>query len=68
MSRGERERHPGLRQGEAASNCYGFLCFAVTLYNIRGCGICHRPADFSAAFNAFGLAVGVKSQGLIPVP
>ena len=40
--------HPR-HQGEAASNCSGFLCFVVTLYNIRGCGICHRPADFSAA-------------------
>jgi len=67
MSGGEREHHPGLRQGEAG-RCYGFLCFVITLYNIRGCGICHRPADLSAAFNAFGLAVGVKSQGLIPVP
>ena len=36
-------------QGEAASNCSGFLCFVVTLYNIRGCGICHWSADFSAA-------------------
>ena len=41
-------------QGEAASNCSGFLCFVVTLFNIRDCGICHWPADLSAAFNAFG--------------
>ena len=38
-----------LHQGEAASSCYGFLCFVITLYNIRVCGICHWPADFSAA-------------------
>ena len=43
-----------LHQGEAASRCYGFLCFVVTLFNIRVCGICHWPADLSAAFNAFG--------------
>ena len=36
-------------QGEAASSCSGFLYFVVTLFNIRGCGICYRPADFSAA-------------------
>ena len=38
-----------LHQGEAASSCYGFLCFVVTLFNIRACGVCHRPADFPAA-------------------
>ena len=27
-------------QGEAASNCSGFLCFVVTLFNIRGCVYC----------------------------
>ena len=26
-----------------------FCVFGITLYNIRGCGICHRPADLSAA-------------------
>ena len=36
-------------QGEAASNCSGFLCFVVILFNIRGCGICHWPADLFAA-------------------
>ena len=35
-------------QGETASNCYGFLCFVVTLYNIRGCGICPWSALFPA--------------------
>ena len=39
--------HPR-HQGEAANSCSGFLCFVVTLFNIRGCGICHWPADFSA--------------------
>ena len=42
-------RYHQLHQGEAASRCCGFLCFVVTLFNIRGCGICHRLADFSAA-------------------
>ena len=42
-------RYHQRHQGEAASSCYGFLCFVVTLFNIRGCGICHWPADFSAA-------------------
>ena len=42
-------RYHQRHQGEAASRCYGFLCFVVTLYNIRGCRICHRPADLSAA-------------------
>ena len=36
-------------QGETASSGNGFLCFVVTLYNIMYCGICHRPADLSAA-------------------
>ena len=26
-----------------------FCVFGITLYNIRGCGICHWTADFSAA-------------------
>ena len=43
------ERYHQRHQGEAASSGSGFLYFVVTLYNIRGCGICHRPADFSAA-------------------
>ena len=42
-------RHRQAHPGEAASSCYGFLCFVITLYNIRDCGICHWPADFSAA-------------------
>ena len=42
-------RYHQRHQGEAASRCYGFLCFVVTLYNIRDCGICHWSADFSAA-------------------
>ena len=42
-------RHHRHHQGEAASSCSGFLYFVVTLFNIRGCGICHWPADFSAA-------------------
>ena len=42
-------RYHQRHQGEAASRGYGFLCFVITLFNIRGCGICHRPADFSAA-------------------
>ena len=48
-------------QGEAASKCSGFLCFVITLYNIRGCGICHWPADFSAA-------VSVKNLGFCNIP
>ena len=52
--------HPR-HQGEAASSGNGFLCFVVTLYIIRGCGICHWPADFPAA-------VGVKSQELCHIP
>ena len=58
-------------QGEAASRCYGFLCFVVTLYNIRGFGICHRPADFSAVVtptakrNSYRVATneGIITQG-----
>ena len=48
-------------QGEAASSGSGFLYFVVTLFNIRGCGICHRPADFSAA-------VSVKNLGFCNIP
>ena len=52
-------------QGVAASSGYGFLCFVVTLYNIRGSGICHWPADFSAVVtpaanrNSYRVARGV---------
>ena len=42
-------RYHQRHQGEAASRCYGFLCFVITLFNIRGCGICSWPADLSAA-------------------
>ena len=42
-------RYHQRHQGEAASRDYGFLCFVVTLFNIRGCGICSWPADLSAA-------------------
>ena len=42
-------RYHQRHQGEAASRGYGFLCFVVTLYNIRDCGICSWPADLSAA-------------------
>ena len=60
-----------LHQGEAASRCSGFLYFVVTLFNIRGCGICHRPADFSAAVtptanrNSYRVATieGIITQG-----
>ena len=38
-----------LHQGEAASSGSGFLFFLITLFNIMDCGICHWPADFSAA-------------------
>ena len=47
-------RYNQRQPGEADSCHHGFLCFVVTLFNIRGCGICHWPADLSAAFNAFG--------------
>ena len=65
------ERYHPRHQGEAASNCSGFLCFVVTLFNIRGCGICHRPADFSAAVtpsanrNSYRVATieGIITQG-----
>ena len=58
-------------QGEAASSCSGFLYFVVTLFNIRGCGICHRLADFSAAVtptanrNSYRVATieGIITQG-----
>ena len=36
-------------RGETASRGNGFLFFVITLYNIKGCGICHRTADLSAA-------------------
>ena len=55
-------------QGEAASRCYGFLCFVVTLYNIRDCGICSWPADLSAAVtptanrNSYRVAKGAYRQ------
>ena len=60
-----------LHQGEAASSCYGFLCFVITLYNIRDCGIYHWPADFSAAVtptanrNSYRVATieGIITQG-----
>ena len=62
--------HPR-HQGEAASSCSGFLYFVVTLFNIRGCGICHRLADFSAAVtpsanrNSYRVATieGIITQG-----
>ncbi len=58
-------------QGEAASRRCGFLCFVVTLYNIRGCGICHWTADFPAAVtpsanrNSYRVATieGIITQG-----
>ena len=58
-------------QGETASSCNGFLYFVVTLYNIRDCGICHQPADFSAAVtptanrNSYRVATieGIITQG-----
>ena len=64
-------RYHQRHQGEAASRCYGFLCFVITLYNIRGCGICHRLADFSAAVtpsanrNSYRVATieGIITQG-----
>ena len=58
-------RYHQRHQGEAASNCSGFLCFVVTLFNIRGCGICHWLADLSAAVtpsanrNSYRVARGV---------
>ena len=64
-------RYHQRHQGEAASRCCGFLCFVVTLFNIRGCGICYRPADFSAAVtptanrNSYRVATieGIITQG-----
>ena len=64
-------RYHQLHQGEAASSCSGFLYFVVTLFNIRGCGICHRLADFSAAVtptanrNSYRVATieGIITQG-----
>ena len=38
------QRHPG----EAASSCYGFLCFGITLFRINDCIICRCPADVPA--------------------
>ena len=60
-----------LHQGEAASCHHGFLCFVVTLYNIRGCGVCHWPADLSVAVtpsanrNSYRVATieGIITQG-----
>ena len=48
-----------------------FCVFGITLYNIRGCGIFHRPADFSAAVtpsanrNSYRVATieGIITQG-----
>ena len=65
------ERYHQLHQGESASSRYGFLYFVVTLYNIRGCGICHRTADFpavvtlSANRNSYRVATseGIITQG-----
>ena len=65
------ERYHQLHQGEAASSCYGFLCFVFTLYNIRGCGICHWSADFFAVVtpaanrNSYRVATieGIITQG-----
>ena len=58
-------------QGETASSGNGFLCFVVTLYNIRGCGICHCPALFPAVVtptanrNSYRVATieGIITQG-----
>ena len=61
-------RYHQRHQGEAASRCYGFLCFVITLYNIRGCGICSWPADLSAAItpsanrNSYRVAKGAYRQ------
>ena len=59
--------------GEAASSGSGsgFLYFLITLFNIMGCGICHWPADFSAAVtpsanrNSYRVATieGIITQG-----
>ena len=54
-------RHRQAHPGEADSCHHGFLCFVVTLFNIRGYGICHWPADFSAA-------VSVKNLGFCNIP
>ena len=69
-------RYHQRHQGEAASRGYGFLCFVITLYNIRDCGICHRPADFSAAVtplanrNTYSVAIlfciGTQGRGASP--
>ena len=48
-----------------------FCIFVATLYNIRGCGICHWPADFPAAVtptakrNSYRVATieGIITQG-----
>ena len=61
-------------QGEADSIGYGFLCFVVTLYNIRGCDVCHCPAHFPAVVtptanrNSYRVATieGIITQGSVP--
>ena len=62
--------HPR-HQGEAASSCYGFLYFGITLFSINDCIICRCPADFSAAVtpsanrNSYRVATieGIITQG-----
>ena len=70
-------RYHQRHQGEAASSCSGFLYFVVTLFNIRGCGICHWPADLSAVVtpstnrNTYSVAtlfcIGTQGRGASPL-
>ena len=67
-------RYHQRHQGEAASSGSGFLYFVVTLYNIRGCGICYWPADFSAVVtpsanrNSYRVARGAYRPRRILLP
>ena len=70
-------RYHQRHQGEAASRSSGFLYFLITLFNIMGCGICHWPADFSAAVtpaakrNSYRVAIlfciGTQGRGASPL-